>query len=259
MANVIDAIINLIENPIISLKQMYLGSNRVNNVGDALETYVQDLFIGQYDLPDDLRLQQLSEIFSYKGNTSNPPDLMLKGGDAIEVKKIESRNSDLAFNSSYPKAKLLIDNPMITTACKMAENWQKKDMLYAVGIMNGENLQSLAFVYGDDYFSNDGYYNQIQDLILSDKQHIATAELKVNWRAKSPFKVFDYIYESNANANFDFMAIINDEKWYQLNNASVLKTTIKNNSNAQLQKVEIKNPNSEHGYKGAYLITFFVE
>ena len=40
MANVIDAIINLIKNPIISLKQMYLGSNRVNNVGDALETYV---------------------------------------------------------------------------------------------------------------------------------------------------------------------------------------------------------------------------
>ena len=125
MANVIDAIINLIENPIISLKQMYLGSNRVNNVGDALETYVQDLFIGQYDLPDDLRLQQLSEIFSYKGNTSNPPDLMLKGGDAIEVKKIESRNSDLALNSSHKNLMTII----FCVKGQQGYSWQRQNFL----------------------------------------------------------------------------------------------------------------------------------
>lgn len=280
MANVIDAIINLIENPIISLKQMYLGSNRVNNVGDALETYVQDLFIGQYDLPDDLRLQQLSEIFSYKGNTSNPPDLMLKGGDAIEVKKIESRNSDLAFNSSYPKAKLLIDNPMITTACKMAENWQKKDMLYAVGIMNGENLQSLAFVYGDDYCADEEIYKAVKQRI---KQGVETIEgvefaetkelgrinkidplgityLRVRgmWGIANPFKVFDYIYQRNFSQVFNFMAIINEEKWLSLPNRDELLQVIDKHENADISDIKIKNPNNPAQLKSAKLIRFFV-
>lgn len=123
MANIINAIIYLIQNPITDLKDSYLGNNRINNVGDALERYVQDLFIDGFDLSENDRNTRISEHFSYLGNTSNPPDMMLKGGDAIEVKKIESKNSDLALNSSYPKAKLFANNPMLTDACKTAEHW----------------------------------------------------------------------------------------------------------------------------------------
>lgn len=280
MANVINAIINLIENPIIALKQTYLGNNRVNNVGDALETYVQDLFIGAVDLPSEQRLQRISEIFSYKGNTSNPPDLMLKGGDAIEVKKIESKNSDLAFNSSYPKAKLFIDNPMITTACKTAEPWQQKDMLYAVGVMNGENLQSLAFVYGGDYCADDAIYRAVKQRI---KQGVETIEgvefaetkelgrinkidplgityLRVRgmWGIANPFKVFDYVYQRDFSQTFNFMAIINDEKWLSLPNREALLQVIDNHTNADISNIKIKNPNNPAQLKSAKLIRFFV-
>lgn len=280
MANVVNAIINLIENPIISLKQTYLGSNRVNNVGDALENYVQDLFIGQYDLPNDERLQKMSEIFSYKGNTSNPPDLMLKGGDAIEVKKIESKNSDLAFNSSYPKAKLSINNPMITTACKTAEAWQQKDMLYAVGVMNNDNLQSLAFVYGDDYCADDEIYQAVKQRI---KQGVETIEgvefaetkelgrinkidplgityLRVRgmWGIANPFKVFDYVYQRNFSQSFNFMAIINDEKWLSLSNRDALLQVIDKHDTADISDIKIKNPNNPAQLKSAKLIRFFV-
>lgn len=55
----------------------------------------------------------------------------------------------------------------------MAENWQKKDMLYAVGIMNGENLQSLAFVYGDDYCADEEIYKAVKQRI---KQGVETIE-----------------------------------------------------------------------------------
>lgn len=257
--NIVNAIIHLINNPITDLQADYIGRNRANSMGDALERYVQDLFIGGFALSETERLQAISEHFSYLGNASNPPDAMLRDGDALEVKKIESRNSDLAFNSSYPKAKLHVDHPMLTVSCRSAEMWQQKDMLYAVGTVEQNRLKALAFVYGEDYFASDKSYNQIQDLVLTDKQHIVTAELKFNWRAKNPFKVFDYIHQSNANANFEFMAVINDEKWHQLNNINELEATIKNHSNAQLQKVKIQNPNIENDYKAAYLVTFFVE
>ena len=72
---------------------------------------------------------------------------MLKnGGVAIEVKKIESPNSALALNSSYPKAKLYSDCEMINRACRFCEPWEVRDMLYVVGVLNGEVLTSLAFV-----------------------------------------------------------------------------------------------------------------
>ena len=34
-------------------------------------------------------LEKYSEVFSYLGNTSNPPDMIIKDGDAIEVKKLK--------------------------------------------------------------------------------------------------------------------------------------------------------------------------
>ena len=55
-------------------------------------------------------LEKYSEVFSYLGNTSNPPDMIIKDGDAIEVKKIEGFNT-LMLNSSYPKQKLYSSSP----------------------------------------------------------------------------------------------------------------------------------------------------
>lgn len=62
-------------------------------------------------------------MFSYIGNQNNPPDSMLRNGDAIEVKKIESKKAALALNSSYPKAKLYADSPMINKECRECEKW----------------------------------------------------------------------------------------------------------------------------------------
>ena len=42
--NIIDAIINLVNNPITNITEYYQGRNRANNVGDALEEYTKDLF-----------------------------------------------------------------------------------------------------------------------------------------------------------------------------------------------------------------------
>ena len=46
MANIINAIINIANNPILELKSFYSARNRANNMGEALEEYVKDLFAG---------------------------------------------------------------------------------------------------------------------------------------------------------------------------------------------------------------------
>ena len=94
--NIINAIINLINNPITKLKQYKVGNNRANNAGDALEDYIKDLFAGVHqDFPIQARTKLIGETFSYCGNQNNPPDAILKNGDAIEIKKIESAKSDM--------------------------------------------------------------------------------------------------------------------------------------------------------------------
>lgn len=278
--NIINAIIHLIQNPVIDLQNSYLGKNRINNVGDALERYVQDLFIDGFDLDENDRNIQISKHFSYLGNSSNPPDMMLKGGDAIEVKKIESKNSDLALNSSYPKNKLFADNPMLTTACKLSENWTVKDMLYAVGVVNKNKLTDLIFVYGDDYCADNAIYETIKNRIKTGVETIEGVEftptkelgkikkidplgitnLRVRgmWHIENPFKVFSYIYQRDFSHLFNFIAIINDEKWQSLNNKNELIEVAKNNQNIQILNIKIKNPNNPARLKPAKLIQFFI-
>ena len=67
---------------------------------------------------DYFRLQAYNDVFSYTGNQNNPPDIILKNGDAIEVKKVQGNANALALNSSYPKAKLYSDSTMITSNCR---------------------------------------------------------------------------------------------------------------------------------------------
>ena len=97
-SNILKAIINLVDTPHYKLKETYQENhNRANSMGDALEEYIKDIFSGTYNIQDQKeRLEKISNVFSYLGNNSNPPDAMLKNGDAIEVKKIENNNSTLA-------------------------------------------------------------------------------------------------------------------------------------------------------------------
>lgn len=73
MANIIDAIINLINNPVIELNKEYVNErNRANNMGDALEEYMKDLFAGTVNITDRTeRLKIHSDVFSYLGNQNN--------------------------------------------------------------------------------------------------------------------------------------------------------------------------------------------
>jgi hypothetical protein len=97
MSNLLKAIKSIIETPIVRVKDYYNGRNRANSVGEALENYVKDIFANSFDLPEIDRLRKFNEVFSYLGNQNNPPDIILRNGDAIEIKKVQSATSALAL------------------------------------------------------------------------------------------------------------------------------------------------------------------
>lgn len=88
MRNVIDSVITLIARNNFRLMNMNGGNNRINSVGYALEDYIKNLFANTFECNENEKLLKWNEIFSYLGNDSNPPDIMLRNGDAVEVKRL---------------------------------------------------------------------------------------------------------------------------------------------------------------------------
>lgn len=281
MSNIINAIINIVNNPVFELKKVYSDKNRANSMGDALEEYVKDLFAGTFNYTNENeRIQKMSEVFSYLGNNSNPPDIMLRNGDAIEVKKIEKNKSALALNSSYPKYKLYAKSDMLSRDCKGAEDWSEKDMIYSVGVVEQNKLKQLCMVYGLDYCASSETYERIKNTIREGIEAIPNIELtktkelgKLNkvdplgitylrvrgmWGIENPFKVFSYVFEIDTKKSFNFMAIINLEKYKTFPNIYELERLSDVNENLNIKDIKIKNPNNPAQLKEAKLITFII-
>ena len=152
MTNILEAIYNIVNKRDFKIKALYSGRNRANGMGDALENYIKDAFANTFSIPNDIeRLKIFNQKFSWLGTQNNPPDIMIKNGDAIEVKKTQSATTSLALNSSYPKADLRSTSTMITKECRDCENWSVKDLIYCVGHTTDTDLKSLWMVYGNIY------------------------------------------------------------------------------------------------------------
>ena len=281
--NIINAICNLITNPITDLQNYQFGNNRANNMGVALEEYIKNLFAGvPQNTSTDVRNQLIEHAFSYLGNQNNPPDAILKNGDAIEIKKIESPNSSLALNSSYPKQKLYCDNPMINESCRKCENWNEKDIIYAVGILDKktQKLSALSFVYGTEYCASKNIYERIKNIIKDGVESIPNIEfsesrelghvnrvdplgityLRVRgmWGIENPFVVFKDHFIRKENC-FNFMCIINEKKFYSYENAKYLEElSFKTDNNLSIKNITGNNPDNPAKSISAKLITFIL-
>ncbi len=276
MSNIIDAIFNLTQNAVLELAEYYHVRNRANNMGDAFEEYIKDLFANTFTCKNIERNRIHSQVFSYLGNSNNPPDCMMRNGDAIEVKKIESNTSSLALNSSYPKHTLKASNPMINAACRNAEQWDEKDIIYAVGVVDERKIKHLSMVYGLDYCASEECYLRIKNTIKHGVEAIQgidfeeTKELghvnKVDplgitylrvrgmWGISNPWSVFNYVYERDLSKEFTFMCLINEQKWNTFTNTNLI-TELQIEGFA-ITDVEIRNPDNPAQLVRAKLITY---
>lgn len=284
MKNLIDAIISIINDRSHKVTADFIIRNRANAAGQALETYIKEAFAGilSSSMSENEKLEKIAEVFSYLGNNSNPPDAMLRGGDAIEIKKIESLDASLALNSSYPKDKLYRDSPMISQDCRNAENnWTEKDMIFAVGCVKNNQLKYLFFVYGADYCARKETYERIKNIIKEGVESTEGIELantnelgRVNrvdplgitylrvrgmWHIENPCKVFNYVYNRNDRHSFNLVAIINEEKANSFSNFRLLEDLVESTPNLSITDINIKNPNNPAQLKRAKLIKYFVQ
>ncbi len=248
-------------------------------MGEALENYIKDMFAGTNNETDEnKRLIKFEQVFSYMGNQNNPPDIIIRNSDAIEVKKIESPLSSLALNSSYPKSKLLSNSPMITAACRNCENWIEKDIIYAIGVVKNLNLKKLFFIYGNDIAASPQIYERIKKVISSGVKKIPEIEFaetkelgRVNrvdplgitylrirgmWGLENPTKVFSYVYTPSQNAKFEFTAIINTQKYNTFSLKDRNKLENLSNKGLSINNIKIKTPDNPSILRDAKLINY---
>lgn len=280
MTNVLEAIINIANNPILEIRSLYSGRNRVNNVGEALETFVKDAFANLITETDEQkRMRKYAEEFSWGGIQNHPPDLIIKNGDAVEVKKTQSANSSLPLNSSYPKSTLLSSDPMLTIDCKNCEEWTEKDLIYCVGHTDDDTLKSLWMVYGNIYAAKHETYQIIKQKITAGIDEIPNVELGVTdelgrvnrvdllgitnlrirgmWEIQNPRRVFNYLHTPTKN-KFELVCIIPTEKYNSFPKSSIRKIEDLGNKNLTIEDKNVWNPNNPAKSIQVKLIKFII-
>ena len=277
MTNILEAIVNIANNPVVAITNHYTGRNRANNVGEALEMFVKDAFANTIQEQDiQVKNTRYNQVFSWLGNQNHPPDIMIRQGDAIEVKKTQTANSDLALNSSYPKSNIQSNSNMITQECRTCENWTEKDLIYCVGHTTDDSIKSLWMVYGNIYAAKHETYQVIKQKITDGINEIPNVELpetnelgRVNrvdplgitnlrirgmWQIQNPRRVFNYLHTTGDT--FELVAVIPTNKYNSFSAESKNRIENLQNPNLSIANVQVKDPNNPANLIEAKLILF---
>jgi len=290
MRKIYSSIINIVKKAEKTNGKLYLGksentSNRIQSVGESLEQFFKLSF---FNFDKDKFKEEKNNIFSYIGNKNNPPDLMIKGGEAIEIKKISSPLSDLALNSSYPKAKLFNTDPMITKECKNAESWQEKNFIYTIGYVKEEKIknkkkQYLSYIFlidGPCYCAKNNLYENIKQRLKNginnipyldfeetnelgkikrvDPLGITTLRIRGMWHIENPLKFFTKSeYEIEEIKKIDIKNNSFNLFYITIHDLDKSEKNELENANINYKQIKIPNPNNPTDDLNAYLITYF--
>lgn len=277
MTNILEAIINISKLEDFNIDEVILGNNRVVNMGEGLESFVKNAFSGAFGVDDKNEKNKIyNQYFSYEGSKRTPPDLMLRGGDALEVKKTETLTTELQLNSSHPKTKLFSNSTLINNYCRTCEDWEIKDFIYVIGHLPKSNyLSSLWFVHGEIYAADESIYidlkNSVSELLETsddlsfsptneigrinavDPLKITNLRVRGMWLLQPPYKAFDYVHAYDKTATFQTIAILSTEKY--LSYSSISREKIEADRNITIKDIKVNNPNNPVDLIDAKLIT----
>lgn len=281
MRNILTAIKAIVEDTNLEIETITDGKNRMNNMGEGLENYIKNAFANTLQEKDkQLQKTEINKTFSYIGNKNNPPDMMLKDGDAIEVKKIESANANLQLNSSHPKSKLLATNNKISKHCRKCEDWQEKDLIYSIGYVQSKQLKSLWMVYGDCYAADAQTYQKVEDTIKEsinslnedleintdtnelsgiknvDPLNITYLRVRGMWIIENPMKVYNDLYHYDQEAKFQLIVLMRKSKYETFSKSD--HQAIEQLDGLNIKDIKIEDPNNPANLIDAKLITFKV-
>ena len=254
-------------------------ANRMNAMGVGLESFIKDAFADSFELSEESKIKRYADFFSYLGNQNNPPDMMLRGGDAIEVKKIERLNNALALNSSYPKEKLFADSPMITDDCRHCEAWQEKDLIYAIGtVENKTYLRHLWLIYGNCFIADATVYERIIKIVDPDSYfgadidckafdaigclgsvdylNIAKMPIRTKCSIENPTSIFADVHSIENREAFQLSCLLTQEKFNSLPENDRNNILSAQSEVFTIFDVEIRNPNHATNLLPAKLLHF---
>ena len=275
--NLIKAFINLVSSNQSRLSQDLTSPNRITLQWKALEEFIKDIFCDTVNLTNiNEKLKIQNQKLSWQWSLNNPPDLILRDGDAIEVKKLGSETS-ISLNSSHPKDKIYSNDSRILPACRNCENWTVKDMIYAIGVVKEDSISNLWLIYGDCFAAErdiyDRTFNSITNAFTTNSQlkFSPTNELwRVNnvdplgityfrirgmWWIEHPSKVFDYLPIAK-EGDFVVNVLMLKSKYlsFPIEDRNTLEAL--SSRDTKILEVEIKSPNNPVRLLEAVLITF---
>lgn len=267
MTNILEAIYNISKLDNLEVEEITGGNNRMLNVGEGLEIFVKNAFANTFEETDKKnRITKFSDVFSYEGSKRTPPDLMIRNGDAIEVKKVEAIHSELQLNSSFPKAKLFSDSKLINKHCRNCEDWTKKDIIYTIGHVpkRTKKLSSIWFIYGSIYAADAAVYTSLKNTLTErlentesinfsptneigrvnyvDPLKVTNLRIRGMWLLKPPFKVFDYVHRYSKDNDFQCIAIIPKVKYESFDKSS--RDKLEAVKTIKIYDDKVQNPNN---------------
>ena len=172
VTNILQAISNISKSKDLNLenyKKFEDEKNRIQKQGAGLEIFIKDSFCGipVGSIPKEKRIKNYLKEFSDTGHANNPPDAMIIGGDAMEIKKHEGfSESNIALNSSPPRTILTDEDRNITNQTQNCEQrpW-KRDYLYIIGNQKSSKLRRIMLCYGNCFVAFDNIYRDFFDKI----------------------------------------------------------------------------------------------
>lgn len=75
----------------LELKEQYTSTNKINSRGDRFEFFIKDSLSGTLDEEHNTisdKEQSYSNALSWTGSQNEPPDIIIRDGDAVEVKNV---------------------------------------------------------------------------------------------------------------------------------------------------------------------------
>lgn len=267
--NILKALISLDKIQLNKVAEVYKSKNRINSEGEALEYYIKDLFCLAYDIDSvEDKDKEYTKYLSYLGNQNNPPDFIIRNSDAVEVKKLKSEGASIALNSSHPKDKLYSNDSRILASCKECEDtpWEKKDIIYVIGVVKKGKLKILWFLYGDCYAGDKEIYeklfytikdsvqgegyeledtNELGKIKKVDPLGITSFRVRGMWHIENPLKIYDSIVKYDNKNDFSVYSIMKKEKYNSLPKEDREKIEKDTSDNMEICDIEIKDPNNK--------------
>lgn len=268
--NTAKAIAHIIDNPTATVNPAKISSNRINNVGDALEMFVKDAYCGLLgsNLDQVEKDSHYAKAFAWLGNNNNPPDFLLRDGDGIEVKKIQSLGADIALNSSFPKNKLYCDDSRVAKGAKTAEKWEVRDIVYTIGTVEKEDLKRLWFIYGDCYAASKECYellirnitagvaltpdidfyetNELAKIKKVDPLGITDMRVRGMWHIQNPSKLYSHLISSNPKNQYQrqYYFLMREDKYLSFPKEDRISLEIIELEGYSNSIIEIRNPDN---------------